>query len=143
MQLQVNVCPRFWRDIKELHKRTRLSYLQSISSLEQFDSSDDEVKLSSIPYTQAIINMIINKHPDHLDDISDQYDRQYLLPQGWVIRKMRFALNNTGKSGGVRIIFCVNSTHIILIYINQKSLCVYERKLEAEFMARINQYLNL
>lgn len=143
MQPQVNVCPRFWRDIKELYKHTKLRYLQTSLNLDQFTGSDDEVKLSSIPYTQAILNTVINKLPDHLDDISDQYDRQHLLQQGWVIRKMRYALNNKGKSDGVRIIFCSNSTHVIFIYINQKSLCADERRLEAEFMSRINEYLNL
>ncbi len=143
MQPQVNVCPRFWRDIKDLYKHTKFRYLQTTLNLEQFESSDDEIKLNSIPYVHAISNTIINKLPDNLDDISDQYDRQHLLHHGWVIRKMRYALNNKGKSDGVRIIFCVNSIHIIYVYINQKNLCADERKMEAEFMSRINSYLNI
>lgn len=126
IQLNINVCPLYWKDIKEIRKITKRKELRS--SLDE-DETSDVLRLKSIPYSEAILNTILNCFPDYLDNVSDKYDRQPLLQQGWIIRKMRYAIDNRGKSNGTRTIL--------------KNHCTDERKFEEEFMGRIKEYLCL
>ena len=138
---QVNICPRFWKDVKELAKHTKLRELQSRLALEEFEQCDGIVRLRSIPYIEAILNTIFNVAP-LFDKISDRYDRQPFLQLGWTIWKMRYAIDNRGKSGGTRTIFCTDTMRLLFVTIKLKKDCEDERKFEVEFMPRIRDYVS-
>lgn len=140
---KVNACPKFWRDIKELQKQYKRKEFFPNTDSPIFDEFDDDSKIKTIPYSLAILNMIINCFPNFLDNVSDKYDRQPFLLHGWVIRKMRYAIDNRGKSHGVRIIYCTNGIELLLVLIAHKNKCENERDLEGEFLRRIRDYLSI
>lgn len=140
MPLQLNTTPDFWKDIKQLHKHTKNKEFKPIFDDGEFDDLDDEGKLDCVPLVKSIKNYVLNSIT-MLDGISDKYGRQPFLTNGWTIRKLRYAIDNQGKSKGLRIIFCISETNILFVYANIKKFCADERKLEIEFMSRIKNYL--
>lgn len=138
--LQFNTCPDFWKDVKFIYKHTKRRELRPIFEDETFASLDDEPRIDCIPYIKSIKNYILNSYPN-LDGISDVYYKQPFLAQGWQIRKLRWAIDSRGKSGGTRLIYCINKEVIIFVYINLKNYCSDERMLEKEFMHRLITYL--
>jgi hypothetical protein len=98
--------------------------------------------LDSIPHLKSIKNLIINSASENiLHAHATIYDRQPFLNIGWTIYKMRWAIDNKGKSSGLRIIFCLNEGHMIFSYVATKNECADERLLESEFLQRIKEYL--
>ena len=142
MRLSINVHPLFWQDIKKIHKKHKGSQFISSIGVDEFDEFADVEKIDSIPIFQSIKNVIVNSISDGIvDQKTNKYDRQPFIVKGWVIRKMRFAIDNTGKSGGLRIIFCVNGSSLLFVYIATKNECSDERKLEATFIKRCKEYI--
>lgn len=140
----INVCPAFWKDIKQLQKKHKDKSLKFGFDEEILSGLSDEEKLKNIPYIGAIVNTIQNSFIENkLDSNSDKYDRQPFIQSGWEIRKMRYAIDNRGQSNGTRTIFCVNSRIILIVCIKLKSDCANERNFEGEFMPRIKEYLGL
>ena len=138
MDQEVNVCPNFWKDIK----RTRSQSLKVADPNELFSSLDDLKKIESIPVVQNIVSLILNSLDSNiLDGQSDKYFKQPFLHDGWVIRKLRWAIDNRGKRNGLRVIFAINECEILMILIATKNDCDDEKKLEKEIMLRIRNYL--
>jgi len=138
---QLNHCPRFQKDIKTLYKATKNRALHS--SLENDEECSSREMIESVPYIEAIVNTILNKLPNGLTDIADKYGKQPFLQSGWTIWKMRYAIDNKGKSGGTRTIFCVSEAEILFVCIKSKKDCANEAEFQNEFLARIKEYLCL
>jgi len=144
MENSVNVCDGFWNDWKKVCKKHKGSEMKSFFDNDKFNSDEleDDLKIESIPLLKSIRNYILNSTSQGIiDQISDKYDRQPFLTIGWEIRKMRWAMDNGGKRGGLRIIFCLNTNHLILAFIATKNNCDDERQLEKVFMKRIKLFL--
>lgn len=142
MSLSVNAHPHFWKDVKEIHKKHKGAQFISTFGTDEFEEFGDAEKMDSIPICQSLKNVVVNSIEDGLiDQKSNKYDRQPFLVNGWVIRKMRFAIDNTGKRGGLRVIFCVNGNSLLFVYIATKNQCDDERQLESTFLKRIREYL--
>lgn len=142
--LRISVLPHFWRDWKHVCKKHRSKEFYSIYSAEEFDLCVDETKFESIGILNAIKNSIINSIDErYLDSQSPQYDRQPFLSQGWTVHKKRWATDTSGKSGGLRCIFCLNSNHLLFVFIATKADCANERLLEKVFMKRMQEYLSI
>lgn len=136
----VSVHPNFWKDWKIIRKRFKGK--EYVSLLTETNGYDDESLMDLIPHLKSIKNIVVNALADNIiDGVSYNYDRQPYLSLGWNIRKMRYAVDNRGKSGGLRIIFCTNSTNIIFVFIATKRDCADEVRLEKVFMPRIKDYL--
>jgi len=141
---QISVLPGFWKDWKQVCKKHKGKEFSSLYSPDELQMLSDEVKIESIGILNALKNNIINSIEENcLDGQSSPYDRQPFLYQGWTIRKKRWATDTSGKSGGLRIIFCMNEPHLLFVFIATKGDCVDERKLEKVFMQRIKEYLNI
>lgn len=137
-----NVHPKVWKDWKIIAKHHKSKEFQSFLSGELGGISDD-IRLDSIPQLKAIRNSITNATAIlQLESIANPYDRQPFLSLGWKVYKMRWGIDNKGKSSGLRIIFCTNKENILLIFIATKNDCATETKLEKEFFARIKDYLS-
>ena len=142
--IKVSVLPRFWRDWKDIRKKHKGRDFDSLSSPAEFDDLDDDSKMDTIPHLRSIKNTVINSIQDSLiDHHAPQYDRQPFLTSGWIIRKMRWAIDNKGKSHGLRLIFCVNEGHVFFCFVATKNKCADERDLEVEFIRRIREYLSI
>ncbi len=145
MNCSVDICSGFWSDWKKICKKHRSKEFRPIFGYERLksDELDDETKIESVPLLKNIKTQIYNTSSlEKIDQFSDKYDRQPFLNLGWEIRKMRWAIDNRGKSSGLRIIFCLNSGHLLFAYIAMKNKCSDERLLEKIFMKRIKDYLN-
>lgn len=141
---QISILPEFWKDWKQVCKKHRGKEFSSIYSPEELQSLNDETKIESIEVLNAFKNIIINSIEENcLDGISSLYDKQPFLSSGWTIRKQRLATDTSGKSSGLRSIYCINETHILFVFIATKADCANERKLEKVFMQRIKQFLNI
>lgn len=135
----VNVCPQFWKDLRKI-KSPLASF---ILSSEDPDSLNDYDKLQLCQLSASVTDLITNAINDKLIDFhSKKYDRQPFIQNGWEIRKMRFAIDNTGKSGGLRIIFCIGGDCILLVLIKHKRECANENNLEKDILSRIKDYIS-
>lgn len=140
--ISVNVHPQFWRDWKTIKKRFKASPFQPI--VDDVDSYNDEERFDLTPHLKAIKNTVVNSLNDTLiDSVAPKYKRQPFLASGWVIRKMRYAVDNRGKSSGLRIIVCVNNLNLLFIFVATKNDCADERKLEKTFLKRIREYFSV
>lgn len=140
---QISVLYSFWKDWKQVCKKHKGNEFSSIYTPEELESLSDESKLESIQFLNAFKNIIINSvNEDYLDGISVAYDRQPFITLGWTIRKQRLATDTSGKSSGLRSIYCINGDHILFVFIATKADCADERKLEKIFMQRIKEFLN-
>lgn len=111
--------------------------------LSDIDDYNDEEKLELTPHLKAIKNTVVNAlNDDFIDAIAPKYDRQPFLTSGWIIRKMRHAIDDRGKSSGLRIIFCNNEEEILFVFVATKNDCEDERKLEKVFLGRVKQYIS-
>lgn len=136
---QINVCPKLWDDIKFLRKKTHNKELES--TFHEDEESTDGVKVYAIPILKAIANYILQANGTEMDNLSNKYDRQPFLTNGWTIFKMRYAFDNRGTSSGLRIFYCRSGDNFLLVFVNLKTYCADERALEKEVMARITQFL--
>lgn len=138
--MRVSVCPQFWKDLKKIK-----SPLASFNlTREDFDSCNDYDRLQLTQLTTSITDLIINAINDRLiEHHSDKYGRQPFLQKGWEIRKMRFAIDNAGKRGGLRIIFCINNDCILLVLIKHKKDCSNENILANDIFSRIKTYISI
>lgn len=137
-----NIHPKIWKDWKVISKHHKSKEFQLFLPVNLEDISDD-IKIDSIPQLKAIRNSIINSSKNsQLDSISTPYDRQPFLSKGWKIHKMRWGIDNKGKSNGLRIIFCCNNENILLVFVASKNDCAVETKLEKEFLARIKEFIS-
>ena len=134
MEQEVNVCLNFWKDVKKSHC-PEFGY---DLAKEEFSELDDLSKIEAIPILQSIVNLIQN---DKLEQHSDKYGKQPFLQQGWIIRKMRWAVGNKGKREGLRVLFCLNENEILMVLIALKKDCAKEEDLEKEIMSRIKDYI--
>jgi hypothetical protein len=142
--LKVSVLSKFWRDWKDICKKHRGSEFESWYSPADFSQLDDDSRLESIPVLKSIKNMITNVVCDGLITAhANLYDRQPFLTLGWTIYKMRWAIDNKGKSSGLRIIFCLNGNQILFSFVATKNKCADEKQLESEFLHRIKEYLSI
>jgi len=138
----INVHPQFWKDWKTVKKRFKSTLFRPI--LSDVDNYNDEERLELTPHLKAIKNIVLNTmNEEIIDSIAPKHSRQPFLSSGWVIRKMRYAINNRGKRGGLRIIFCINEKDILFVFIATKNDCDDERKLEKVFLKRINEYISI
>ncbi|TSC94195.1 MAG: hypothetical protein CEN91_16 [Candidatus Berkelbacteria bacterium Licking1014_85] len=135
----VSVCPQFWKDLKKIK-----SPLASFNlPIDETGLLNDYDKLQSTKLTTSITDLILNVlNLKIIDQHSDKYSKQQFLQHGWEIRKMRFAIDNRGKSGGLRIVFCVSDNCILLVLIKHKKNCENEKELEKEIMLRIKNYIS-
>ena len=142
--LKISVVSQFWKDWKSVKKKHKSKEFSSIYSPEEFLSSSEELKIESISILNAIKNSIINSIEENcLDGQSTLYFKQPFLSSGWEIRKKRWGTDTSGKSGGLRFIFCINGDHVLFVFIATKANCADERKLEKVFMPRIQNYLGI
>ena len=136
------VHPKVWKDWKVISKHHKATEFQLFLP-QNLEEISDEIKIDSIPQLKAVKNSIINSSKNlQLDYISTPYDRQPFLSKGWKIYKMRWGIDNKGKSNGLRIIFCSNGENILLVFIASKNDCAVETKLEKEFLSRIQDYIS-
>ncbi len=137
--MTVNVCPQFWKDLKKIKSPLASFNLPT----EDTESVNDYDRLQSSQLTTSITDFIINAITDNLiEHHSDKYKRQPFLQNGWEIRKMRFALDNTGKKGGLRIVFCISDDCILLVLIKNKKDCENENEFERNILTRIKTYIS-
>ncbi|PIR27594.1 hypothetical protein CO019_01865 [Candidatus Berkelbacteria bacterium CG_4_9_14_0_2_um_filter_42_30] len=138
MEQEVNVCPKFWKDVK---KSSCPEFNYDLAKAE-FTELDDLSKIEAIPILQSIVTLIQNAIKDNeLEHHSIKYGKQPFLQSGWIIRKMRWAIGNKGKSDGLRVLFCLNENKILMVLIALKRDCAKEEDLEKEIMARIKDYI--
>jgi len=136
------VHPKVWKDWKIIAKHHKAKEFQ-IFLPDDHSGITDEIKIDSTPQLKAIRNSITNATASlQLESIANPYDRQPFLSLGWKVYKMRWGIDNKGKSSGLRIIFCTNKENILLIFIATKNDCATETKLEKEFLSRIKTYLS-
>ena len=148
MKIDFSVIFKFWKDVKELQKK-KIKVLQSDYSAEQFLELNDDEKIESIPVLNAIKNTIENAILDTgigLDAISDKIDQQPYLTDGWVLRKMRYGIDNTGKRGGLRLVFAVSEAteafENVFIIVDKKNNVQQEREFRKETFERFKDYLD-
>lgn len=144
MAIKISSCPEFWKDIKHLFKVFKSQQYCPTVEEETFKQLDTHAKVEAIPTARVIATAIVNAAKGRLlDSIADKYDVQPFLTEGWEIRKMRFAIDNKGKQGGLRIIFCLdqNLENLILVLIKRKADCANEKELRKDFLKRISQFL--
>jgi hypothetical protein len=141
---KISVHHKFWRDWKDICKKHKGKELISWYAPSEFTQLDDEAKMDSIVMLKSIKNMVVNATNDGLINMhASLYDRQPFLNSGWTIYKMRWAIDNKGKRGGLRIIFCINEGHVLFTFIATKNDCDDERQLESEFLRRIKEYFSV
>lgn len=134
----VDVCPQFWRDLKKIK-----SPLATFNLSPDNDSLNDYDRLQLSRLTASITDLIINALKLSLIEFhSDKYDRQPFLQDGWEIRKMRFAIDNTGKRGGLRVVFCISNNGVLLVLIKHKRDCANENELQKDILTRIKTYIS-
>jgi hypothetical protein len=144
MQMQISVCPEFWKDVKFLKRKLKIAELESTLDAHIFQSADDEEKVESVLLIQLITNIINNAvNDDVLDAHADKHNKQPFLNDGWTVYKMRYATGREGKSGGLRIIFCIdnNEDNVLLVFIARKADCSDEAKLIRKFKKRIGAFI--
>lgn len=117
-------------------------------SAERFLSLSDNKKIESIPVLNAIKNTIENATLDTsigLDAISDKISQQPYLANGWILRKMRYAIDNTEKRSGLRIVFAISQSaeicENVFVIIDRKKNVQQEREFRKEIFARFKDYL--
>ena len=138
----ISTHPQFWKDWKIVKKHFKSTPFKP--TLSDVNDYNDEERLDLTPHLKAIKNTVLNAMVEGIiDSIAPKYDRQPFLSSGWVIRKMRHAIDNRGKSSGLRIIFCISQNNLLFIFVATKNDCADERKLEKVFMKRINEYVSV
>ena len=143
MQPQVNVCPEFWKDVKELRKKISPQQGNCILSPDDFKEASDLDRITSIPIINAIINYINNAFNDDLiDSETTKNGVQPFLANGWTIRKFRYGIDKTGKRGGLRVVFCINRESIVTVYIARKKDGEDEAFMQKECIARFKCYIS-
>jgi len=135
----VNVCPQFWKDLKKI--KSPLASFNLPTEDTEFVNDYDRLQFSQL--TTTVTDFIINAIADNLiEHHTDKYKRQPFLQNGWEIRKMRYAIDNTGKRGGLRIVFCIGDDCILLVLIKNKKDCENENELEKDILTRIKTYIS-
>jgi len=138
--MKVSTCPEFWKDFKKL--KTPLAKFEDSVLSEQLMNDYDKLQCSKL--TTAITDFILNSVSEkRLDLEAIKNGKQPFLQNGWTIYKLKFAIDNRGKSGGLRIVFCKNHDYLLLVLIKHKKNCTNEPKLQSEFISRIKQYICL
>ena len=143
---QVEACPAFWGDWKDITKHHRGTQFDTSFSPEDLKTLAAEARIDSYPLLSAVKQTVLSSiQQGNVDSQAVPYDRQIpqLLAAGWVIRKMRWAISNKGKSHGLRVIFLQNREFIIFVFVATKNTCSDERRLEATFLPRIREYFDL
>ena len=146
MQIRISSCPDFWKDVAHLGKITKSPLYSPTVEIETFKQLDTHARVETIPLVRVIATAIVNSTKDKLlDSISTKYGKQPYLTFGWEVWKMRFATDNSGKSKGLRIIFCVDGEreNVLLVLVKRKIDCANERDLQHEIFHRISSFLNL
>lgn len=144
MPLSINACPEFWKDVKELRKKLSPQLVECAVDSDAFHEADDAVKTASIPVVDKITNFIINSHDEGLiESQTIKNGTQPFLAQGWTLRKLRYAVDNKGKSGGLRVMFCLDGNALVLIYVAKKKDGENEVAVQKETISRFKGYISL
>lgn len=144
MPLSINACPEFWRDVKELCKHVNPSLTECSLDPETFQDADDGIKANSIALIDKICNFIINSYAQGvIEGQTTKNGTQPFLAQGWTIRKLRYAIDNKGKSGGLRVMFCIDGGALVLVYVAKKKDGEDEQAVQRETTTRFKKYISL
>lgn len=132
--MQFLAAPKIFKDFKFLHKKLKLNIFECFS--------DSEHDLDGYKIGQVLKNIIINSL--EIEGFSDALDRQKLISKGWKIFKFRFAVDNEGKSKGLRVFYAkkLEEDILILLYVNKKRYCPDNNELEEEVYSRLSDYIN-
>lgn len=137
-------CDEFWKDYKIIAKGLAKHHTQCAFSPDEFKELQTVGKIKAVPLLQQIMIAIENKI-NKLDSLpgNSGNDRQPFLDKGWKIWKLRWAVNNQGKSGGLRIMFATqDGGNVCFIFMDIKG-SYKEADLQSETFARMKAFLAL
>jgi hypothetical protein len=144
MPLSINACPEFWKDVKALRKNLSPQLSECSLDADSFHEADDALKASSIAIIDKVTNFIINSHDQGIIEAQTfKNGTQPFLTQGWTVRKVRYAVDGKGKSGGLRVMFCLDGAALVLIHMTKKKDGENEASIQKETTARFRKYISL
>ena len=88
------VCPKFWKDVENLKKKISSQYFDTTYSIENFQKLSTASQIESIPLIDVISTTINNKIASLEEIPAIKYNRQPFLEEGWVVYKLRWAVDN-------------------------------------------------
>jgi hypothetical protein len=133
---EVFVCDDFFSDIKALGKRNPRACTAREEIRQEMLPAE---ALSCIPLTEGILNVILDPESNH----GVVFGKQPFLTQKLKLFKLRYAIDNLGKSKGIRIIYALNEKDLIFIHAYSKRPTPDERKVEGEIVHRLKIFLKL
>lgn len=137
-------CADFWRDVKDLHKHIRPSFLEIELTLEEFEKLSITEKISAIPLLRQISTAIKNKM-GRLHELpnNEKNGQQPFLSANWIVWKMRWAVDNRGSSYGLRIIYSVSGKNVVLSAIkHKKEVKDDEKGFQEEIIERLRNFFD-
>lgn len=138
--LEFNSIPNFWKDLKGL----KSSHIKGLTpNFELDEEPDDYTRLKNYELLEGICNYIGNNYRNQIKN-HVAFDRQPFIASAEIeIWKVDVAIDRKGTSGGLRIVYCLRKSNIYMVYMNKKSECSNEPKLQAEVFRRIKEYFGL
>ena len=137
-------CADFWKDVKKLSKNISPSFLECEVSTEEFDKLSVAERIYSIPLLRQVSNTIKNKinNPSEIPN-NDRNGQQPFLTEDWIMWKMRWGVDKRGPSYGLRIMYCINSKHIVLAAIkHKKEIIESESEFQNEVINRLRMFFD-
>lgn len=136
-------CGEIWKDIRSLSKQITPSFTDTEFSHDEFDRLSDNEKTSAIPLLRQITTVLKN-NTNKLNEIPNNVKngKQPFLSKNWTMWKMRWGIDNRGPSYGLRIMYCINHKHIVLVNIKHKKF-IKENEIEfqKETIERMESFL--
>lgn len=145
--MKVVVVSNFWKDLKQLSKKG-VKGASTIYNTDQIKELSDFDYLKSFDLGRKILNLIVNSLKEHEGIIPQvgEVIRGFQKYPSWEVYKTRYAIDNKGKSGGLRIVYCLSKDKevltILLVYIKTSSDSHPDKLLRAECNNRISNYLS-
>lgn len=133
--MQFLVAPEVFKDFKFLYKKLKLDIFECFTN--------NEHDIDGYKIGQVLKNVTINSLD--IEGFSDALDRQRLISKGWKVFKFRFAVDNEGKSKGLRVFYArkIEEDILILLYVKKKRYCpTNNNELEEEVFNRLSDYIN-
>ena len=132
--MQFLVAPKVFKDFKFLHKKLKLDIFECFS--------DNEHDIDGYKIGQILRNIVINSLI--IEGFSIPLDLQKLIIKGWQVLKFRFAVDNEGKSKGLRVFYEKKREEdvLIVLYVNKKRYCPDNEELEKEVFSRLSDYVD-
>ena len=114
-------CADFWRDLKELRKHIKKSFVDCPFSEEDFEKLSCMEKISCIPILYSISTAIKNKL-DKLHEIrnNERNGQQPFLEKEFVLWKLRWAVDRNGARYGLRITYLIRGNKVVFAAIKRK-----------------------